>query len=90
MCCGYLTGYSDADWAGDLDDRHSTSGNVFSLSNGVVSWLNKKQATVALSTAEAQNGALSTASQEEIWLRRLLADLFDDCYLNGALFHRNC
>ena len=72
---GILTGYSDADWAGDVDDRHSTSGNVFSLARGAVSWLSKKQATVALSTAEAEYVALSTATQEAIWLRRLLTDV---------------
>ena len=71
---GLLTGYSDADWAGDVDDRHSTSGNVFSLARGAVSWLSKKQAAVALSTAEAEYVALSTATQEAIWLRRLLTD----------------
>ena len=72
---GNLIGYSDADWAGDIDDRHSTSGNVFSFACGAVSWLSKKQATVALSTAEAEYVALSTATQEAIWLRRLLADV---------------
>ena len=70
-----LIGYSDADWAGDMDDRHSTSGNVFLLAKGAVSWLSKKQATVALSTTEAEYVALSTATQEAIWLRRLLADV---------------
>lgn len=68
-------GYSDADWAGDVDDRHSTSGNVFLLAKGAVSWLSKKQATVALSTAEAEYVALTTATQEAIWLRRLLTDV---------------
>ena len=34
---GNLIGYSDADWAGDVDDRHSTSGNVFLLAKGAVS-----------------------------------------------------
>ena len=58
-----LTGYSDADWAGDIDGRHSTSGNVFFLAGRAVSWLSKKQATVALSTAEAEYVALSAASQ---------------------------
>ena len=72
---GNLIGYSDADWAGDMDDRHSTSGNVFLLAKGAVSWLSKKQATVALSTTEAEYVALSTATQEAIWLRRLLADV---------------
>ena len=58
-----------------MDDCHSTSGNVFLLAKGAVSWLSKKQATVALSTAEAKYVALSTATQEAIWPRRLLADV---------------
>ena len=70
-----LYGYSDADWAGDTDDRRSTTGNLFILAGGPVSWLSKKQATVALSTSEAEYIAVSAASQEAIWLRRLLQDL---------------
>ena len=58
-----------------MDDRHSTSGNVFLLAKGAVSWLSKKQATVALSTTEAEYVALSGATQEAIWLRRLLTDV---------------
>ena len=69
-----LTGYSDADWAGDLDDRHSTSGNLFTLAGGSISWYSKKQPTVALSTAEAEYVSLSAATQEAVWLRRLLQD----------------
>ena len=72
---GNLIGYSDADWAGDMDDRHSTSRNVFFLAYGAVSWLSKRQATVALSKTEAEYVALSKATQEAIWLRRLLADI---------------
>lgn len=72
---GALIGYSDADWAGDQDDSRSTTGNIFLLSGGAVSWLSKKQATVALSTAEAEYIPLSRAAQEGIWLKRLLGDL---------------
>ena len=61
-----LVGFSDADWAGDQDDLRSTTGNVFLL----VSWLSKKQSTVALSTAEAEYVALSQTSQECTWLKR--------------------
>ena len=68
-------GYSDADWANDLDNRHSTSGNVFVMSGGAISWLSQKQATVALSTAEAEYIALGSVTQEVIWLRQLLSDL---------------
>ena len=69
-----LIGYSDADYAGDLDDRHSTSGNLFLISNGPVSWLSKKQPIVTLSTCEAEYVALSTATQEAVWIKRLLSD----------------
>ena len=72
---GTLIGFSDADWAGDQDDRRSTTGNMFFLSGGAVSWFSKKQATVALSTAEAEYVALSQAAQEGTWLKRLLTEL---------------
>ena len=70
-----LVGYSDADWAGDLDDRISTSGYVFKLSEAPISWRSKKQTCVALSTAEAEYMALASAVQEAIWLERLISDL---------------
>ena len=72
---GSLIGYSDADWGGDSDDRHSTTGNLFLMAGGAISWLSKKQAVVALSTAEAEYIALSLATQEAVWLRRLLTEL---------------
>ena len=70
-----VTGFSDADWGGDPDDRHSTTGNVFVLAGGAVSWLSKKQAVVALSTSEAEYMALSSAVQEALWFRKLFTDL---------------
>jgi len=68
-------GYSDADWANDSDDRHSTTDNVFTMSGRAISWLGLKQVTVALSTAEAEYIALGSANQEAIWLHQLLTDL---------------
>ncbi len=70
-----LTGYSDADWAGDSDDRHSITGNPFLMSGGVISWLSKKQAIIALSTAEAEYVSLSAAAQEAVWLKKLMSEL---------------
>ena len=67
--------YADADWAGDVDDRHSTSGNACIMANGAVSWMSKKQPVVALSTAEAEYVSLCFATQEAIWLRQLLTDI---------------
>ncbi len=68
-------GYSDADWAGDLDDRKSTSGYMFQIGGAAVSWRSKKQSCVALSTAEAEYMALGNAAQEAIWMRQLTSDL---------------
>ena len=72
---GGLIGYSDADWAGSLDDRRSTTGYVFLLAGGSVSWSSKKQPTVALSTVEAEYMALSQATKEGIWIRRFLSEV---------------
>ena len=60
--------YSDSDWGGDLDDRKSTSGYLFKISGGPVSWRSKKQSCVALSTAEAEVMALASAGQEAVWM----------------------
>lgn len=70
-----LVGYSDADWAGDENDRKSVSGYVFLLGKNVITWGAKKQATVALSSMEAEYMALSYAVREAIWLRNLLGEL---------------
>ena len=68
-------GYSDADWAGDLADRKSTSGYVFMLLGATVSWGSKKQPSVSLSTSEAEYIALSLAIQEGKWIHRLLCEI---------------
>lgn len=77
MCDGtlHVDAYSDADWAGDVDDRKSTSGYVVKLGNNVVSWATKKQKTVSLSSAEAEYMAIATASQEISWIKQLLSEL---------------
>ncbi|XP_066968182.1 uncharacterized protein [Macrobrachium rosenbergii] len=62
----FCVGYSDADWAGDKNDSKSTSGYCFSLSSGLISWRTNKQSCVALSTAEAEYVALSSAAQEAV------------------------
>ncbi len=70
-----LHGYSDSDWGGDLDDRKSTSGYLFKFGGAPISWRSKKQSTVALSTAEAEYIALSSATQEATWLQQLISEL---------------
>jgi transposase InsO family protein len=70
-----LVGFSDADWAGDIVTRRSTSGYVFLYGSSLISWRSCRQATVAKSSTEAEYVALSMATQEAIWLRRLFTDL---------------
>ncbi|CAI5717429.1 unnamed protein product [Peronospora effusa] len=75
---GKLLGYSDADWAGDTDTRRSTSGYVFVLNNGCISWRSKKQRSVALSSTEAEYMALSEATQEATWLKTFMRELGEE------------
>ena len=70
-----IRGYSDSDWAGDHATRKSTSGFIFMLNGGPVSWCSKRQATVALSSTEAEYVALTLAAKEATWLRLLLTKI---------------
>lgn len=70
-----LLGYTDADWAGDTTDRKSIGGYCFYLNQCLISHMSKKQATVALSTAEAEMHAALQAAKEAIWLRNLLSEI---------------
>uniref|UniRef100_A0A3Q7J8D3 Reverse transcriptase Ty1/copia-type domain-containing protein n=1 Tax=Solanum lycopersicum TaxID=4081 RepID=A0A3Q7J8D3_SOLLC len=66
-----VTGYSDSDYAGDVDTRRSMTGYVFTLGGSVVSWKATLQPTVTLSTTEAEYMALTEAAKEGIWLKGL-------------------
>jgi hypothetical protein len=70
-----LQGYSDSDWANDIDSRRSRTGYTFFLGSGCISWHSKRQATVALSTTEAEYMALSSASQELLWILSFLREI---------------
>ena len=70
-----LVGYMNSDWDGSLDDRKSTSGYMFHMGSGAISWASKKQPIVAQSTAEAEYIAANAAACQAIWLRRILTDL---------------
>ena len=74
-----LIGYTDSDWAGDTATRRSTSGYVFNIGSAAISWSSKRQATVALSTCEAEYIGQTQATKEAIWLRSLLTSLRPDC-----------
>jgi hypothetical protein len=70
-----LQGHSNSDWAGSAVGRKSTYGGCFSLGSSVVSWFNRKQTFVALSSIEVEYMATNLVSCEAIWLRKLLAGL---------------
>ncbi|WVZ62982.1 hypothetical protein U9M48_012667 [Paspalum notatum var. saurae] len=70
-----FVGYVDSDHAGDLDKRRSLTGYVFTVGGCAVSWKACLQATVALSTTEAEYMAISEACKEAIWLRELYSEL---------------
>ena len=69
-----LEGYCDADWGSNTDTRKSTTGYIFTLGDGAITWRTRTQPTVALSSAEAEYMSLSEAVQEAIYLRKLLTD----------------
>ena len=68
-------GFSDSDWASDVNDRKSSSGYIFQVGGTTKSRRSRKQSCVALSTTEAEYITLSQAAQEAIWLRQLYTDL---------------
>lgn len=62
--------YSDADYAGDIVERKSTTGTCFLLGRNIISWSSELQRCTSQSTAEAEYIAASEATKELIWLRR--------------------
>ncbi|XP_031741705.1 uncharacterized protein LOC116403900 [Cucumis sativus] len=70
-----LSGYSDADWAGDPTDRRSTTGYCFYLNDSLISWRSKKQSVVSRSSTELEYRALDDTTALLLWLCWLLADM---------------
>jgi hypothetical protein len=71
-----LMGFTEIDWEGNTIDRKNTSRCYFNLGSRVVSWFNRKQKSVALSSADTEYMAASLAGCEAIWLQKLLTGLF--------------
>ena len=65
----------DANYVGDLDDRRSTIGYVFTLSGGLICWKSMIQSLVALSTTESKYMVVAKATKESLWLTGLVKEL---------------
>ena len=85
----HLQGFSDADWVGCVDSRHSISGQCFFIGHSLISWRTKKQIIVSRSSSEAEYRPLASATYELQWLLYLLKDLHIQCSKLPVLFCDN-
>ena len=81
-------GYTDSDYAGCIDSRHSTSGYLFTLRDGLISWSSKHQPIVTTSTCEAEYVASCHATKEAVWLQNLL-DLLGHTQPTTVIYSNN-
>jgi hypothetical protein len=70
-----LTGYTDADWGGNLNQRKSTRAYLFTINGTPITWCTKKQTCVALSSTESEYRSLVEATKEAIWIKGLYSEL---------------
>ncbi|KAF7140033.1 hypothetical protein RHSIM_Rhsim06G0123900 [Rhododendron simsii] len=71
----FLHAYSDADWAGNHDDRTSTMAYIIYLGGNAISWSSRKQCSVSRSSTEAEYHAVAATAAELLWLQSLLGEL---------------
>ncbi len=70
-----MLGYYDVDWGGDLKYKRSTTWFVFMIGGGTISWSNKQQPTITLSTTEVEYNVNMQATKKAIWITKLMMDL---------------
>lgn len=73
-----LTGFTDSNWAGNVDDCRSITSYAFNIGSGVITWSSKKYNIVSLSSTEAEYQAMCAATCEAVWLQRLLQDVGEE------------
>eukprot|EP00253_Pinus_taeda_P035289 PITA_35289 len=74
-----LHAYTDADWAGSVDDRKSTSGGAFFMGSILVSWFSKKQSSISLATAKAEYVVVASCCTQLLWMMQTLQDFQITC-----------
>jgi Reverse transcriptase (RNA-dependent DNA polymerase) len=70
-----INAFADSDWAGCPDNRRSTTGYLVYFGSNLISWISKKQHTVAISSTEAEYRGLAMVTAEVLWLRTLFGEL---------------
>jgi hypothetical protein len=70
-----VSGFSDADWSGSLDDKRSTGGYAIFMGSNLVSWSARKQPTVSRSSTEAEYNVVANATVEIMWIQTLLQEI---------------
>ncbi|XP_052117716.1 uncharacterized mitochondrial protein AtMg00810-like [Arachis duranensis] len=70
-----LTGYTDLDWASDIEDRKSTADYCVYMGRNLVSWSSKKQHCVSRSSTEAEYRGIATVVAELLWLTKLMCEI---------------
>ena len=78
--------YTDADWGGDLDTRKSTTGYIIKIDGNTISWTSRRQASITLSTAEAEYMAITDATKEVLWTRQLIKEIMNVIHEGDATY----
>ena len=84
-----LVAYSDSDYAMDKQTRRSILGYIYMLGGGPISWISRKQKSVATSTSEAEYMAMSTCAKEALWITQILIDMKFNGYLGSNPYRVN-
>ena len=73
-----LKAFTDADWAGNVDDRKSTSGGAFFLGKRLITWTSKKQNRISQSTTGVEYVAVVVNCSNIVWIKQLLKGMKEE------------
>ncbi|XP_039312381.1 secreted RxLR effector protein 161-like [Solenopsis invicta] len=84
-----LTGFTDADWANDMEERKSITGYIFEVYGNTVNWASRKQSTISFSLTESEYAALEEGICEAKWIRGLLKEIGHICKSSTTIYIDN-